>query len=114
MCAQASGSSHSDVAASWIEAADFVGYILFFVAIFFVMQSLYIMFLSITMSRRYADLDKTSISDVLVELEVAKRSSFNMFLMKFRLFPVLQVLKDVEFKIGWAVFRDNIRASLAV
>ena len=91
----------------WIEAADFVGYIIFFVTIFFVIHALYIMFLSMTVSRRYADLDKTSISDILVEFKTAKQSSFNMFLMKFCFFPVLNVLKNVEFKIGWAVFRDT-------
>ena len=104
---QASATTHSAKVCEWIAAADFVGYIIFFVAIFFVIHALYIMFLSMTVSRRYADLDQTSISDILVEFTQAKQSSFNMFLMKFRFFPLLKVLKNVEFKISWAVFRDT-------
>jgi hypothetical protein len=91
----------------WLEAADFVGYIMFFVAIFFVIQAFYIMILSMQMKRRYASLDKASISDVLEEFNQAKMSPLNMFLMRFRLIPTLQVMKNVEFKIGWSVFRDT-------
>ena len=91
----------------WIEAADFVGYIVFFVAIFFVMHAFYIMFLSITMCRRYVDLDQASISDILIDFERARKKKWIKFLMNFRLIPLLKVLKNVEFKIGWAVFRDT-------
>jgi hypothetical protein len=34
-------------------------------------------------------------------------SPLNLFLMRFRLIPTLQVMKNVEFKIGWSVFRDT-------
>ena len=104
---QASTTSHSEQQANWIQAADFVGYVMFFVAIFFVVQAFYIMFLSITMCRQYADLDKASISDILVEFLRVRGDSLSKFLMKFRIIPILQVMKNVEFKIGWAVFRDT-------
>ena len=104
---QASAHEHTAQANEWIEAADFVGYIVFFVAIFFVLHAFYIMFLAITVTHRYAVLDKATIGDILLEFEMAQSKWWNRCLMRFRMIPLLTVLKNVEFKIGWAVFRDT-------
>lgn len=84
-----------------------MGYILFFVAIFYVAHALYIMGLSVLTSSHYEKLHALSIAEVLQEytkLENTLLGNIYWFLSPFSASPAQ---RKVEFKIIYALFRDT-------
>jgi hypothetical protein len=91
----------------WIDIIDFVGYMLFFVAIFFVLHSFYIMFTSFHASKKYAQQHDISLAETLQIYSNNKDHFFKNILFHLRYFPVSESLAIVEFKIIYALFRDT-------
>lgn len=91
----------------WIDIIDFVGYMLFFVAIFFVMHSLYIMFMSLHATKRYAQLHSISLAETLQIYSNNAEKFFGNILFHLRYISASSALEVVEFKIIYALFRDT-------
>lgn len=91
----------------WIDIIDFVGYMLFFVAIFFVLHSFYIMFMSFHTSKKYAQQHIISLAETLQIYSTNQANIFKNFLFHLRYFPVSNAQQIVEFKIIYALFRDT-------
>ena len=91
----------------WIDIIDFVGYMLFFVAIFFVLHSFYIMFKSFHMSKKYAQQHSISLAEALQIYSDCQDNFCTNFLFHLRYFPVSNAQNIVEFKIIYALFRDT-------
>mmetsp|Transcript_13050 Transcript_13050/g.21342 ORF Transcript_13050/g.21342 Transcript_13050/m.21342 type:complete len:1003 (-) Transcript_13050:234-3242(-) len=91
----------------WIDVIDFVGYMLFFVAIFFVLHSFYIMFMSFHASKRYAQLHSISLAETLQIYSDNSENFFKNILFHLRYLSASNALEIVEFKIIYALFRDT-------
>ena len=94
-------------AQAWINVLDFVGYVIFFVAIFFVAHALYIMIVSIHSSKEYARFHIMTISELLEQTSSATESHFRNVLYRLRYLPVSYVRSKAEFKIIYVLFRDT-------
>jgi hypothetical protein len=89
------------------EIADFVGYILFFVALFYVAHALYIMGLSVITSSHYEKLHALSIAEVLQEYTKLENTLLGNIYWILSPFSVSSAQRNVEFKIIYALFRDT-------
>jgi hypothetical protein len=89
-----------------IDAMDFVGYILFFVAIFFVAHALYIIAISIIASKRYAKFHTQSLADTLEIFSHIERNWWTKVLFYMRYLPLSEERAQVEFKVTYSLFRD--------
>lgn len=96
----------------WIDIIDFVGYMLFFVALFFVLHSFYIMSMSFYASKKYAQQHGLSLAEVLQLYSNNKEHFFKNILFHLRYFPVSKAQDLVEFKIIYALFRGKKRSNL--
>lgn len=89
----------------WINIMDFVGYVIFFLSIFFVLHALYIIMISLLSSSQYEQFYSQSLAEVIDELGTSKQSWRNIF-FSFRMFSS-KLREKAEFKIMNALFRDT-------
>lgn len=102
--------SHEKAAArayNWYSILHFVDYLVFFVAIFFVLHSVYIMIVSIQATKLYEKYHILTVSDILVELNDVQTNIFSQLLFDMRYLPFSTIRSKVEFKIIYALFRDT-------
>jgi hypothetical protein len=92
---------------SWTEVVDFVGYVIFFVAIFFVAHALYIMALSIVSAKQYEMYHSMTLASVLKELSAMEQDALSKFWFYFKYLPFSACRSRAEFKIIYALFRDT-------
>jgi hypothetical protein len=92
---------------TYIDIIDFVGYMLFFVAIFFVLHSFYIMFMSLHAAKRYSQLHSISLAETLQIYSANSENFFKNILFHLRYLSASNALEIVEFKIIYALFRDT-------
>ena len=85
---------------------------LFFVALFFVLHSFYIMSMSFYASKKYAQQHGLSLAEVLQLYSNNKEHFFKNILFHLRYFPVSKAQDLVEFKIIYALFRGKKRSNL--
>jgi hypothetical protein len=90
----------------WIHVMEFCGYVLFFVAIFFVAHGLYIIFLSLFSARQYDMYHSTPISDILEKITQV-HLTWRQSLFNSRYLPCSSLRTVAEFKIIFALFRDT-------
>jgi hypothetical protein len=109
---QASHPNNSDKVERWIGTFDFVGYVLFFHAIFTVIHALSIIFWSILTSREYTRFHLTSIADVSLGIESLKQNRFYRFLYELNYFPFLSSRQIAEFKVIHVLFRNTFGVPL--
>lgn len=86
---------------------DYVGYILFFVAIFYVAHALYIMFVSVLTSTHYERMHALSLADILEEYITLSNTWMGKFYKVLSIFSLSSVQRQIEFKIIYALFRDT-------
>jgi hypothetical protein len=89
----------------WINTMDFVGYVIFFLSIFFVLHALYIIMISILSTDQYEQFYSQSLADVIHELTTSQQTWRNVF-FRFRMFSS-KLREKAEFKIMNALFRDT-------
>lgn len=90
----------------WIHVMEFCGYVLFFVAIFFVAHGLYIIGLSLFSAKQYDMYHSMPISDILQNITKI-HSTWRQYLFDMRYLPFSSVRSVAEFKIIYALFRDT-------
>lgn len=90
----------------WIHVMEFCGYVLFFVAIFFVAHGLYIIGLSLFSAQQYDLYHSTPISDILQKI-TSVHQTWQEYLFDFRYLPFSSLRSVAEFKIIYALFRDT-------
>lgn len=100
-------SNPSSSSKSWSQVVDFVGYIIFFVAIFFVAHALYIMVLSLMSAKQYEMYHSMSLADVLKELSEMEGNKWSKMLFYLKYVPMSSLRTRAEFKIIYALFRDT-------
>ena len=101
----ANASSKSD---DWINILDFVGYVVFFVSIFFVLHALYIIGLSLASSKKYEQFQSQSLADVLKEIsDLPYFGRLQRVLYSWRFGSFSRLREKAEFKIITALFRDT-------
>jgi hypothetical protein len=94
-------------AQSWIYNLDFVGYVIFFIAIFFVAHALYIMAVSIYSSKQYARFHVMTISELLQQVADTSSTWYWNAMYNFQYLPFSSVRTKAEFKIIYILFRDT-------
>jgi hypothetical protein len=109
---QATHPHNSDKVEVWIGTFDFVGYVLFFHAIFTVIHASSIIFWSMMTSREYTRFHLTPIADVSLGIEFLKQSSFYRFFYEWDYFPFLSSRQIAEFKVIHVLFRNTFGVPL--
>ena len=94
------------VFSKYITEIDFVGYITFFVALFFVAHAMYIMILSMHTSKVYSHLHCMSVADIIGDY-TNMCSNLSKFFFEIPYLPISSLRQAVEFKIIYALFRDT-------
>lgn len=92
---------------SWTNVVDFVGYVIFFAAIFFVAHALYIMALSIISAKQYEMYHSMTLASVLKELSNMEHDAIAKFWFYMKYLPFSSCRSRAEFKIIYALFRDT-------
>ena len=90
----------------WLEVFDFIGYVLFFVAIFFIAHGVYIMVISFLLAKKYSSYHSTPVAAVVREI-TNLNSDWSNRLYRLRLLPLSALRGLAEFKIVHAIFRDT-------
>jgi hypothetical protein len=109
---QATHPHNSHTLEVWIGTFDFVGYVLFFHAIFTVIHALSIIVWSMLTSREYTRFHLTPIADVSVEIEFLKQSDLYRFLYQLNYFPFFSSRQIAEFKVIHVLFRNTFGVPL--
>ena len=99
--------NESSVFARYSTEIDFVGYVTFFVAIFFVAHALYIMLLSMRTRSRYEYLHRLKIGRILELFTKSQDNFWQRFFYGIPYFPLSSVRHKMEFKIIHSLFRDT-------
>jgi hypothetical protein len=86
---------------------DFVGYVTFFVAIFFVAHALYIMILSMRTSKLYGHLHRIKVAKAIEIFTQSQKNCWQKFLFEIPYLPFSSVRQKLEFKIIHSLFRDT-------
>ena len=86
---------------------DFVGYVLFFVAIFYVAHAVYIMCISALTSSYYEKMHALSTAEVLQEYSALERTAWGQLARCLSMFSLSWSQRKVEFKIIYVLFRDT-------
>ena len=97
----------SSVFARYSTEIDFMGYVTFFVAIFFVAHALYIMLLSMRTSQLYEYLHRIKVAKAIEIYTQSQLNSWQRFLFAFPYLPLSSVRQKLEFKIIHSLFRDS-------
>jgi hypothetical protein len=95
-----------EIDSKFIHAFEFCGYVITFVAIFFVCHGLYIIGLSLFSAKQYDRYHSTPISDVLIQMADTSGTLYE-WIFSFRLLPFSSLRNVAEFKIIFALFRDT-------
>ena len=98
---------NSDKVDLWISTFDFVGYVLFFHALFTVVHALSIIFWSNWTSDEYTRFHLTPIADVTLGIDYLKQNRFYRFLYELNYFPFLSLRQIAEFKVIHVLFRNT-------
>lgn len=96
---------HSPEVYHVIEIFDFVHYVIFFICIFFVAHSLYIMLQSLLASKQYEKLHSLSLTNLIQDLVITESNNFKSFMYTY--LPMSSLRNAIEFKIIYALFRDT-------
>lgn len=91
---------------SWLQVFDFIGYLIFFVAIFFVAHAIYIIILSVISAKKFEKYHLTSVSKIVENIRSMNNDIWHI-MYRFRLLPVSSLRSIAEFKIIHAIFRDT-------
>lgn len=95
-------SAHSE----WLHVMEFCGYVIFFVAIFFVVHALYIIGLSLFSAKQYDMYHSTPVSEILQNI-AKSHSTWQGLFFEMRYLPFSSLRSVAEFKIIYALFRDT-------
>jgi hypothetical protein len=109
---QASSPNSSSEVQLWISTFDFVGFVLFFHAIFTVVHALSIIIWSMLTSTEYHRYHSISIADVSSEIETLKENPFYHFLYHLNYYPFLTSRQKAEFKVIHVLFRNTFGVPL--
>lgn len=104
---QASQPDTSENVELWITSFDYVGYVLFFNAIFTVIHAFSIICWSILTSKEYNRFHLISIADVSFGIEILKENRFYRFLYNLKYYPFLTTRQVAEFKVIHVLFRNT-------
>jgi hypothetical protein len=91
---------------SWLQVFDFIGYLIFFIAIFFVAHAIYIIILSVISAKRYESFHSTPVSKIVEKISALNNDVWHK-MYRFRLLPISPLRSVAEFKIIHAMFRDT-------
>lgn len=97
----------TSVFASYSTEIDFVGYVTFFVAIFFVAHALYIMLLSMRTSKLYERLHRLTVAKAVEMYTESQKLWWERFKYRIPYLPVSSIRQKMEFKIIQSLFRDT-------
>jgi hypothetical protein len=86
---------------------EFVEYILFFLALFYVAHCLYIMFISVVTSRYYEKVHAQPVINIIERFTKLEKSFSSTILSIISYFPISRSIHEAEFKIIYALFRDT-------
>lgn len=86
---------------------EFVEYILFFLALFYVAHCLYIMFISVVTSNYYEKVHAHPVLNILEAFTKLEKSLSKPFLSVLSYLPISRTIQETEFKIIYALFRDT-------
>jgi hypothetical protein len=104
---KASQPNSSSQVQEWISIFDYVGYVLFFNALFFVLHALSIIVWSIRTSFSYGIFHDTSLADVTHLIDQLKEQTFLRYLYESNYNPFLPLPRQIaEFKVIHILFRD--------
>ena len=92
---------------SLFQVTEFIEYVLFFQAIFYVAHSLYIMFISVMTSSYYEKLHARSVLDILEQFTKLENTWSARILSTISFLPLSRTIQEAEFKIIYALFRDT-------
>lgn len=93
---------------NWILAIDFASFLLFYMSLFSVAHSIFIMMLSMRASRSYERNAALTVADTLQLIEKNNSNFFYSLMYKMRYLPYAgKVREQVEFKVIYALFRDT-------
>jgi hypothetical protein len=109
---QASNPNSSTKVQTWISTFDFVGFLLFFHAIFTVIHALSIIIWSMLTSQEYHRYHSIPISTISLDIEKIKESPFYSFLYKLNYYPFLTCRQKAEFKVIHILFRNTFGVPL--
>jgi hypothetical protein len=104
---QAIQAKPSESVYEWIVVFDYVGYVLFFNALFFVIHAIAIIIWSVEASHQYNIFHSASMADILQSIEGIKKSSLSRFFYESNYNPILLKPRQMaEFKVIHVLFRD--------
>lgn len=86
---------------------EFIEYLLFFQALFYVAHSLYIMFISVVTSSYYEKLHARPVLDILENFTKLEKLWSEHLLSTISYLPISRTIQEAEFKIIYALFRDT-------
>jgi hypothetical protein len=86
---------------------EFVEYILFFLALFYVAHCLYIMFISVVTSNSYEKVHAQSVLNILERFSNFEKTISAPILSALSYLPLSRTIQEAEFKIIYALFRDT-------
>jgi hypothetical protein len=86
---------------------EFVEYILFFLALFYVAHCLYIMFISVVTSNAYEKVHAQSVLNILENFSKFEKTLSVPILSALSYLPLSKTIREAEFKIIYALFRDT-------
>jgi hypothetical protein len=110
---QAATPSSSSKVQTWISTFDFVGFVLFFHALFTVIHALSIIIWSMLTSLEYNRYHSIPIADVSLGIELMKEnSSFSRWLYELNYYPFLLARQKAEFKVIHVLFRNTFGVPL--
>lgn len=96
----------------WIGTFDFVGYVLFFNAIFTVIHALSIICWSMLTSQEYNRFHAIPIADVALGIEILKENRLSRLLYNLNYYPFLMSRQLAEFKVIHVLFRNTFGVPL--
>jgi hypothetical protein len=104
---QAIQTNPSELVFDWIVVFDYVGYVLFFNAFFFVIHAIAIIVRSMQASLQYNIFHSTSMADILQSIENIKKNSISRLFYESNYNPIVPKPRQMaEFKVIHVLFRD--------